>query len=141
MPDSKRTDEVTIVLVGHCGPDAFMLRTAVQRIVPEAAVVVVNDMQTLEAQHRRPDNLWLVNRVLDGDFPMEGMDLIAGRPKDEQQPVMMLISNYTEAQDRAVQSGALPGFGKQSLYDEETAVRLRAAVDCALDMARTVEEN
>ncbi len=40
---------VRIVLVGHCMPDAYALRSAVRRTVPGATVVTANDSKALEA--------------------------------------------------------------------------------------------
>ena len=44
---------------------------------------------------------------------------------------MMLVSNYPEAQQQAVASGALPGFGKNALGRPETMTALRAALEPA----------
>jgi hypothetical protein len=46
-------------------------------------------------------------------------------------PIPVLISNYPEAQAAAIAAGARPGFGKQSLYAEETKVAIKSAFDAA----------
>lgn len=135
-PANGATDRITVVLTGHCGPDAYMLRSTVERALPDATVVMVNDEDELRQEHWRPDRVLLVNRVLDGDFSREGLDLIAEASSSEGGPVALLISNFADAQQKASAAGGLPGFGKQALYSEETTAKLRAAVDRALDTGR-----
>jgi hypothetical protein len=116
-----------IVLVGHCGPDAYMLRSAVQRIVPGAMLAMVDDPDELE-EHVEAKTVLLINRVLDGGFAGgSGIDLIASLARRQDHPVMMLVSNFEEAQAAAVKVGAKPGFGKSQLYAETTARLLREA--------------
>lgn len=122
MPDSR-----SFILVGHCRPDVFMLKTAVSRAVPDAQVEAINDEAALE-EHLSSDSVLLVNRILDGRFSSEdGVALIGQVSGREDPPVSILISNYEDAQAEAVAVGALPGFGKTELYDGETAQILREA--------------
>jgi len=119
-----------IVLVGHCGPDAAMLRSAVRGAVADAAFESVNDDETLAGAMDGAD-LALVNRALDGTFSAaDGVELI-GRLASRRsggRPVLMLVSNYEDAQARAVQAGAAPGFGKLAMYDDAAMERLRRAL-------------
>lgn len=99
----------------------MMLRTAVTRVVPGAAIVAVNHELDLD-QHLHPNAVLLVNRVLDGDFSVEdGHELIREVLQCEEPPVTMLISNFEHAQDEAEQLGARRGFSKTKLYAPETA--------------------
>ncbi|MGB0767835.1 MAG: hypothetical protein ACPGYV_09000, partial [Phycisphaeraceae bacterium] len=41
---------------------------------------------------------------------------------------MMLISDYPEAQQAAVEAGALPGFGKSHIADAKTRQRITDAI-------------
>ena len=108
----------SVVLVGHCGPDMFMLKTAVGRALPEATIVSVNDIDTL-GEYRAPEVLLLVNRELDGSFRSEsGVELIREIAQQTDGPITMLISNFEDAQAQAVAAGAKPGFGKSQLYDK-----------------------
>jgi len=118
----------TIVLVGHCGPDMFMLKSAVGRVVPDAPIVTVNDGAAL-APLLCAGSVLLVNRELDGDFgTTSGIELIQRAAQGDDAPVMLLISNFPEAQAEAAAAGARPGFGKTALYAAETAEILRDAV-------------
>lgn len=116
-----------IVLVGHCGPDSFMLRNVAQRAVPGARVESADDRESLQAAAADAD-LLLVNRVLDTDVGYaSGIDLIRDLSPNAR-AAMMLISNYPDAQTQAEAAGAVPGFGKRDAYAEETAERIRRAV-------------
>ncbi len=118
----------TVVLVGHCGPDMFMLKTAVGRALPEATIVFVNDTVAL-SEYLTSDSLLLVNRELDGGFDRQsGIDLISQIASQDDPPVAMLISNLEDAQSQAVAAGAKPGFGKSQLYEESTAEILRESM-------------
>ena len=117
-----------VILVGHCGPDAIMLKTAVQRVLPEASVELVNDHAALDASLAR-DVVLLVNRELDGAFRTGrgGIDLIRHLGESGATAPMLLVSNFPEAQVEAEAAGAMPGFGKSNLYDDDTTQRLKDA--------------
>ncbi|GAB4386784.1 MAG: hypothetical protein Kow0022_16800 [Phycisphaerales bacterium] len=120
------SNKASVLLVGHCGPDSFMLRRAVKTMLGTDDVVFINSSEDLESA--LPDaSLVLVNRVLDGSFEHEsGIELIrslAGRTGAR----LMLVSNYPEAQAEAVAAGAVPGIGKADLLSEQTRQRLKAA--------------
>lgn len=118
----------TFVLVGHCMPDQFMLKSAVKRAVDGAVIEVVNDHGSLAA-HLHSQAVLLVNRVLDGVFDTRcGIELIGRVVNGAESPVCLLISNYDDAQQQAIAAGARPGFGKSALYGAEMATRLRDAV-------------
>lgn len=131
MSSEDNTSRKNIALIGHCGPDAWMLKSMVRRALDGAEVVMINSRGDLDSSIERLD-LLLVNRVLDGDFENEsGLDLISSIAESagELKPAAILISNYEDAQAAAEQAGAKPGFGKSDLHSEEAANRLRAALD------------
>lgn len=117
----------TILLVGHCGPDAYMLRSAVRSAVPEADIHMIEDEAQLASRLGSAD-LVLVNRVLDGSFDSDdGVGLIAAlAPRASAR--FMLISNFPDAQARAEAAGAVPGFGKADMRSDETRRRIASAV-------------
>ena len=71
----------------------------------------------------------LVNRVLDLDGS-SGLELIQRLKEDPEESLkatpVMLVSDYPEAQQMAVELGAEPGFGKSELQSPATLDRLRA---------------
>lgn len=119
----------TVILVGHCFPDRFMLKGAVKRLLDDVTIESSNSSKDLE-KHLGPDVLLLVNRELDGRFETgeSGIELIRDITQRDGAPVAMLISNYEEAQQLAVEAGATLGFGKSDLYEASTAEKLQAAV-------------
>jgi|ERR1043165_8653173 hypothetical protein len=118
-----------VVLVGHCGPDGYALRSAVARFAPEAEVVFVRDEAEL-AQELGKADLLLINRELDGDFSEpSGIVLVEElHSENPQRPRLMLVSNFAEAQREAEAVGALPGFGKREMNAEATRGKLRGAL-------------
>lgn len=117
-----------IVLVGHCGPDSYAIKSAVSRMAPGSTVVLT--MSDAELARELPSaDLLLINRVLDGDYTLgEGVDLVRQIAAAEVHPAMMLVSNYADAQAAAESAGAFPGFGKRDLYSTLAADRVRAAL-------------
>jgi len=117
-----------VMLVGHCGPDAIMLKTVVQRALPEANVELINDHDALDAS-LTGDVVLLVNRELDGDFRTGtgGIDLIRHLTESATTAPMLLVSNFEDAQAQAEAAGAMPGFGKSDLYHDDTTQRLKDA--------------
>ncbi|MCH2161747.1 MAG: hypothetical protein MK085_07720 [Phycisphaerales bacterium] len=123
MPDS--LDGVHVVLVGHCGPDTWMIRSAVERALPGVTVDMVTEQDQLDA-HLQPGRVLLLNRQLDGVFDAElGQELID--PAVAAGAVPLLVSNFAEAQEAALAAGAHEGFGKSAINDEATAEVLRSA--------------
>jgi hypothetical protein len=111
-----------VLLVGHCGPDAYTIRSAMQRLAPDAEMVFVNDEASLAAN--RDAAALLINRMLDGRFSVDsGVELIRALPPEIRSRAA-LISNYSDAQQEAEAAGAAPGFGKRELYSE----RARACI-------------
>ena len=130
MPDQPSDAGPRIILVGHCGPDAYALRSAVSRMADGASVQFAADEQALQAEIPRAD-LLLINRLLDGDYARStGLELIRDIAASDtpDKPAMMLISNFADAQADAVSAGASPGFGKKDMYSEETRKRVLAAL-------------
>ena len=75
-------------------------------------------------------DLVLVNRILDADGA-SGLDLIQRllSNEDTRATPTMLVSNYADAQDAAVASGATRGFGKDTLTSSETRDNLASLLD------------
>jgi len=119
-----------VLLVGHCGADARALTRLVRNAAPGAEVRAVNDNRALDtALNGAPEAvpvLLLVNRSLDGRFDAEdGVSLIESL---RGAATAMLVSNFAEAQARAVAAGALPGFGKSAMHDEAAVAKVRGAL-------------
>ena len=117
-----------VVLVGQCGPDNFDLRLAVQRALPDVQIESADDADEL-APFLSGDSLLLVNReLMRGLGTPSGTELIRQLSARPAPPRLMLISDFADAQDKAVAAGARPGFGKAQLDDDIATQRLRDAV-------------
>lgn len=118
-----------IALVGHCGPDSHMLRSAVKFAVKGSEIAMITDDNALTALLSQGPALLLVNRQLDGNFDVyEGVDLIRRLHESHPDLPMMLISNFPESQQAAEAAGARPGFGKREIG----SAKMRDALSGAL---------
>lgn len=122
----------TFVLVGHCGPDTYLLKSAVQRAVPGAAVVSAESRAALESLVGAGSVL-LINRVIEEDDfdTSSGIELIRWVRSLQGEPVALLISNHADAQAEAEAAGASQGFGKKEVNSARAADALRAAATAA----------
>ncbi|RMF86565.1 MAG: response regulator [Planctomycetota bacterium] len=112
-----------VLSVGNCSFDNGRLQSVLTKHFDVEIDTCDTIDEALEAIGNRSYALVLVNRVL--TVGESGHDLIAklkANPETAEQPVM-LLSNYDDAQDRAVELGALRGFGKAEL-DSEAVRRL-----------------
>lgn len=123
MSEKKR-----ILLVGHCWPDSVGLRRAASKAASESEVKRVNTDDDLKREVAEAD-LLLVNRALDGRFETgDGVELIGRLGSAESAPPMMLVSDQSDAQQRAEAAGARPGFGKREVRSEKTIKKMRKAL-------------
>ena len=118
-----------VALIGHCGPDSWMLKGAASRALPGATIAMINDAPGA-LKHAAESDLLLVNRVLDGNFESEsGLELIETLvPLKGRTAALMLISNFADAQQAAASLGAAPGFGKSNAGSPAAAELMRRAV-------------
>jgi two-component system chemotaxis response regulator CheY len=114
--------------VGQCG---FDHRTIAAYLADEfGALVEPADSfeEARQALERGKFDLVLVNRVFDLDGS-SGLELIRTLKEGPDQCLgavpVMLVSNYPEAQEAAVELGAQPGFGKSELQSPATFDRLK----------------
>jgi CheY-like chemotaxis protein len=115
--------------VGNCAPD----HAAVKRLLTTHFDVVVQQASHLTdavaALRNGEFALVLVNRKLDVDYS-DGIEVIRALKNDAQLRSVpaMLVTNYTEHQQLAVDAGALPGFGKLEFETSYAVERLAAAL-------------
>ena len=117
-----------IVLVGHCGFDSQILRnfaTEASNGLPTHNCISQEELDTF----CREDCLLLINRELGGNFKESlGVDLARKLVDGPCPPRVILISNYSEAQQLAEANGAYPGFGKSELNTEHAHDCLKNAI-------------
>jgi len=113
--------------IGNCVPDHRAIAMLITTHF-DAQVIAADQWQDAREQLREQAfDLVLVNRKLDIDYS-DGLEVIRQLKADAELgaiPVMM-ITNFAEYQQQAVQAGAAEGFGKQSLRDPATQAKLAA---------------
>jgi two-component system chemotaxis response regulator CheY len=105
-----------IMSVGQCNPDHSSIKTFLTNHFECEIIRIDSTEQALNELSQNKYDLVLVNRKLDIDYT-DGTILIKAmkeNPSLKYIPVM-LISNYPEYQEEAVQLGAVYGFGKAEL--------------------------
>jgi DNA-binding response OmpR family regulator len=118
-----------ILDIGNCQPDHLAL---VRLLTGHFDCQVVQahglDDALAELKSRRYD-LVLVNRKLDRDYS-DGIDVIREIKADAALAGVpcMLITNFPEHQDAAVEAGAVRGFGKLEFSMPETLEKLKAVL-------------
>lgn len=110
--------------VGNCAADHAAIRSWVERTF-DATVSRAHGLQDVLAALRAEHfDLVLVNRLLDqGGEGIQVISRIKADPALAAVPVM-LISNYAECQQAAVEAGAEYGFGKAELQSAQTREKL-----------------
>ncbi len=112
--------------VGNCAADHGAIRALIEENFRAEVVPAHGAADALQELRAQAVALVLVNRKLDRDHS-DGLDVvkqIKSQPKLAAVPVM-LITNFAEHQQSAVQCGAEPGFGKSELDRPETLAKLK----------------
>lgn len=115
-----------VLSVGQCVPDTnslvHFLTSHFDVDIDQSDV----EVDTLEKLKQSSYDLVVINRKLDADYS-DGIELIQ---KIKSLPEIksshfMLVSNFPEYQDEAVEAGAEYGFGKNEYQNPETVSRLK----------------
>lgn len=115
-----------VLSVGQCMPDASalsrFLNTHFEVQIDESDV----EQDTLEKLKATAYDLVMINRKLDADYSdgIELMQTIKNTP-DVKPCTLMLVSNFPEYQEQAVEVGAAYGIGKNEYRSPETVARLQ----------------
>ncbi|HEX8914806.1 MAG TPA: hypothetical protein VF796_20810 [Humisphaera sp.] len=118
-----------VALVGHCGPDSSYLRLAIQKAEPGVQILAADDDAELKNVLEQNVDLILFNRQLDYGFDdSEGVSVIRKLSRHFPRTRMMLVSNYPDAQQAALQAGAVPGFGKRDIGSAKVTQLIREAL-------------
>ena len=126
---TRRGRRARVLSVGQCGFDG----PNIQRILTEnfdAVVETACDTNAAwNAVRDKAYELVLVNRIFDGNGE-SGLDLIKRLQSnsDTKGIPVMLVSNYADAQQSAVELGAMPGFGKNALNAPQTLACIASAL-------------
>ncbi len=112
--------------VGNCSFDHGNIRRLIEEALAAEVVPAHSAEEALDALRSGRFDLVTINRRLVQD-QSDGVEIIRQMKADEQlaDVPVMLITNYPEHQQRAVDAGAELGFGKARLDHPETLDTLR----------------
>ncbi len=116
--------------IGNCRPDHVAIRSLIEGAF-DASVTQAHGMDdSLDALRTTAFDLVLVNREMDRDRSsgLAIIEKIKSTPEVASTPVMM-ITNFTQHQELAIQAGAERGFGKRDLADPATRGKLAAFLE------------
>ncbi len=111
----------TVIDCGNCGPDFHSIRQFLTSNFDAVVVQTHGAEDTLKALRDRDVSLVTVNRKLDRDYS-DGLDVVKLIKADQEisEVPVMLVTNYEEHQQSAIQAGCVRGFGKLALADPAT---------------------
>lgn len=115
----------TVLSVGQCVPDELSLERFLKANFDVQITTVDTAAEALDRVRQQKYDLVLINRKLDADYS-DGTEILRTIKADaalSATPVM-IVSNYPEYQDAAVQIGAEYGFGKAELGRSDVIARL-----------------
>ncbi len=109
-----------VLIVGHCDLDHPQITSLIEKNFSAAVTRVKLLKDTKGHLEQKNYDLVIINRI--GAFDSEsGLELIKEIKKgDSDQPPLMMVTNYQEQMDSAVENGAVLGYGKERLHDKET---------------------
>ena len=129
MSRSPETRSPRVLNVGQCGFDHGSISSYLADRFGARVERADGLDDAYEALRQGKFDLVLVNRVLDLDGS-SGLELIQRLKDDPEESLkatpVMLVSNYPDAQQMAVELGAEPGFGKSEMQSSATFDRLKA---------------
>ena len=106
----------TLLDCGNCGPDFNAIRTMAEREFGALVLQSHGLEDTLATLRARAVDLVTINRKLDQDYSdgLEVAKAIKADPKLSDVPVM-LVTNFDEHQQAAMEVGCVRGFGKLAI--------------------------
>jgi two-component system, chemotaxis family, chemotaxis protein CheY len=115
-----------VLSVGQCGADHYGISLTFRQAFGVEVEAASTQTEALRLMRQAPFDLVLVNRIFDRDGD-SGVDMIRLAKADEalQTTPVLLVSNYADAQQEAVEAGGEPGFGKADLGRSEMLDRVR----------------
>jgi CheY-like chemotaxis protein len=109
-----------VLVVGHCDLDNPQITSLLQKNFSTNVVSVKMLKKVIEHLEKQDYDLVIINRI--GAFDQEsGLELIEKIKEDGRfQSPLMMITNYKDQMDKAVEKGAVSGYGKDKLHDKDT---------------------
>jgi CheY-like chemotaxis protein len=116
----------TVLDVGNCSVDHLDIREMILEHFDVDVIRATSVDEVFRTLRSKPIHLVLVNRRLHGD-PHDGVEVIRRIKQDDALNAVpvMLLSNYEEYQQQAIDAGAELGFGKAQLASPRTREQLQ----------------
>ncbi len=113
------------LIVGHCDLDNPQITSLLEKNFSTNVTRVKLLKKVIEHLEKQDYDLVIINRI--GAFDQEGgLELIEKIKEDGRfQVPLMMVTNYKDQMDKAVEKGAVPGYGKDKLHDNDTIELLR----------------
>ncbi len=114
-----------VLIVGHCDLDHPQITSLIQKEFSANVTRLKHFKETIGYLEKYDYDLVIINRI--GSFDQEScLELIKEIKHEANVNVpLMMVTNYKDQMDIAVKLGAVPGYGKEELYDMETIELLR----------------
>ncbi len=111
----------TVLDCGNCGPDFNSIRQMISSNFDASVIQSHGAEDTLDILRNRQVDLVTVNRKLDRDYS-DGLEVIKAIKSDPDVAAVpvMLVTNYEEHQQAAMDVGSVRGFGKLSMNEPAT---------------------
>jgi DNA-binding response OmpR family regulator len=109
-----------VLIVGHCDLDNPQITSLIEKNFSAKVTRERLLKKAIGYLEKQEYDLVIINRI--GAFDQEeGLELIKEIKKDGRfNTPLMMITNFKEQMDEAIKCGAVQGYGKDKLYDEET---------------------
>ncbi|MBC8550750.1 MAG: response regulator transcription factor [Candidatus Brocadiales bacterium] len=109
-----------VLIVGHCDLDNPQITSLIEKNFSANVTRLKLSKKATEYLEKQDCDLVIINRI--GAFDQEsGLELIVKIKEDGRFKVpLMMVTNYKDQMDKAVEEGAVPGYGKDKLHDKDT---------------------
>lgn len=109
-----------VLVVGHCDLDNPQITSLIEKNFSAKVTRLKQSKKAIEYLEKQDYDLIIINRI--GAFDQEsGLELIVKIKEDGRFKVpLMMVTNYKDQMDKAVEEGAVPGYGKDKLHDKDT---------------------
>ncbi|MBC8549507.1 MAG: response regulator transcription factor [Candidatus Brocadiales bacterium] len=109
-----------VLVVGHCDLDNPQITSLIEKNFSAKVTRLKQSKKAIEYLEKQDYDLIIINRI--GAFDQEsGLELIKKIKDDARFNVpLMMVTNYKDQMDKAVEIGAVPGYGKDKLHEKDT---------------------
>ncbi len=132
-------EQIRFLVVGNCGADDAAIGSMLSNNFDASIERAKSSSEASRKIEEQSFDLVLVNRIFDATGE-QGVRFIAEQKSRYPDLLMMLISNYQDAQDQAIQAGAVNGFGKSKTGSQETVSTIRQAIEGQVSIAHQSRE-